>query len=355
MSKRKGGRSKGKKTARDFAKDPRTGTMALWIETPFGPLYPCIRPPKTVADGDTQTMQVRARRREYLDKFKERWAPTAGPVLTGEEVTGHRTDYPYRCYISPADMAAAVGAMILATDSEKFKPLVDGPEGLDDPALRSKLHGVYTACWSRQLDLSDGTSSYDWTPGKYAKAVTSKPDPDAPVKVCRESGHYFSRQIWVQVGTADSGSSKRDFDHMGCYDCSAVLDVKANTFTYPDGKSARKHEPAPPVYPGGTSKSYSTSYGTGNGLPAGSYEDGHWTPADEPAGTSGAFQCCKHCVPAEAPEGCLDKDQHTEPCSLGCNQDPDAPEGYHLMTAGETASDVVEGEDGTMYAADAAS
>jgi len=334
-----------KKTARTYAKDPRVGTMALWIETPFGPLYPCIRPAKTLAPGEVQTLQVRARRREYLDKFRSRWCPDAGPVLTGEEVTGHRTDYPYRCYVSPEQLAAAVGRMILAIDSEKFKPLVDGPEGLDDPKLAGTLHGVYTACWNRQLDLSDGTSSYDWSPGKYSKAATSKPDPDAPAEICRKSGHYFSVQVWVK----DGDRSKRDFDHMGCNDCSAVLDVKANTFSYPHGKSVRTKTPAPPVYPGGTS--YSMAYGTGKGLPAGSYVDGHWIPgddaqiqqqvadelaagkpltkaqqrwlADEPAGTSGAFKCCEHCTPADVPEGCLDKDQHTEPCSF-CNNEPAA-------------------------------
>jgi hypothetical protein len=84
-------KAKSKKTVKKLPPDPRVGTMALWIETPFGPLYPCVRPPATVAEGDTQTLQVRARRREYLDHFRARWCPEAGEVLTGEQVTGHKT------------------------------------------------------------------------------------------------------------------------------------------------------------------------------------------------------------------------------------------------------------------------
>jgi hypothetical protein len=338
-------------------KDPRVGTMALWIETPFGPLYPCIRPPKTIAEGDVQTLQIRARRREYLDKFRERWCPDAGPVLTGEEVTakagkpGHRTDYPYRCYVSPEQFSAAMTMMIFAIDSEKFKPLVDGPEGLGDPALASKLHSVYTRTWSTQLDLSDGTSSYDWHGqggygGYYSgnaadvPVVTSKPDSGAPNAECRKSGHYFSHKL-------DSG-------HYECCDCPAVLDAALHTYSYPNGKdmaawNKRSHvQYQPPTgYQAKLPGTGNVNYGTGTAIPTvlgglvnnaptwpdvtDATEDDDPGPedADAMSGLSqedldaatdtdpGGYPCCQHCF-TEDGVGCIDEDQHTEPCTLGC-------------------------------------
>jgi hypothetical protein len=212
-------------------KDPRVGTMALWIDTPFGPLYPCIRPAKTLAPGEVQTLQVRARRREYLDHFRAKWCPEAGEVLSGEQVTGHKTDYPWRCYVSPEQLAEAMRRMILKIDSGKFKPLTEGPEGLDNRKLASELHSVYTSMWSTQLRLSDGTSSYDWTPGKYSGGsgdwMYSAPDSASPSDMCQTEGHYFGREV---------AEPKQPYAGRKCLDCPATR--LNGTITYPDGHAS---------------------------------------------------------------------------------------------------------------------
>lgn len=200
-----------------ITKDPRVGSMALWIMTPFGCLYPVPRPPKTVAAGDPATMQVRARRREHLDAFREHFCPALGETLTGQQVAGKALDYPYRAYISPQDLALAVGLMILATDSEKFKPLTSGKYGLKDRKLASDLHSVYNSMWSTQLQLSDGTSSYDGS-ANWARYGSPK-DAKSPAKICQRSGHWFSRKIID--GT------------YGCSDCPAIRS-KGKLISYPD-------------------------------------------------------------------------------------------------------------------------
>lgn len=314
-------------------KDPRVGTMALWIETPFGPLYPCSRPAKTMAAGEVQTLQVRARRREYLDKFRSRWCPDASPVYTGEEVTakpgkdgqpgkpGHKTDYPYRCYVSPEQLAEAMRQMILKIDSEKFKPLVDGPEGLGDPALAGKLHSVYTTCWSDQLALSDGTSSYDH-PKYGSKVVTSPPDANSPREICRKQGHYFSHKI--------------DTEHYECGDCPAVLVVSTNKYSYPNGKSMKNwdapaHKPYAPMHNYNTAgaNSLTDSYPASVPSVLHGLTDAEGDPYPEswtnPEATG--YPCCKHCTVEEDGEileaDCGEANSHTMPCSLGCNPQPE--------------------------------
>ena len=148
-------------TEKDQPAEPMGG-FALWIMTPFGPLYPAVRPPSTVPSGDPRTMQVRSRRREFLDQLRDTFCPELGETLTGEEVSGRKMDYPYRAYVQPGDLARAVAAMVLATDAESFKPLAEASRyALPDAELASRLHSVYTAMWAAQLELSDGTSSYD--------------------------------------------------------------------------------------------------------------------------------------------------------------------------------------------------
>ena len=174
----------------------REGTMASWIALPFGIFYPAVRPPRTIKSGDAQTLQVRTRRREYLDALRQ-WCPELGEPQ--HNPAGHAMDYPWRSYIRPEDFALAVARIILAHDSEVFKPLTDGPCGLQDRKLASELHGAYNAMWGVQLDrLSDGTSSYDKWSGAAGHVVTP-PDPDAPVKLCREHGHQVRRGAGVRV------------------------------------------------------------------------------------------------------------------------------------------------------------
>jgi hypothetical protein len=162
----------------------------MWIMTSFGPLYPSARPAKHIPAGDNRTLQIRARRREFLDHYRENYDPAAGEPLSGKERTGRAMDYPWACYTTPEAFAAAVlkiGNEIVEDQMTKFKPTTQGKRGLVKyPKIASQLHGLYTAMWSRQLDISDGTSSYD--PGNWSSWKNSAPHHlNGPVKI-RKSG-----------------------------------------------------------------------------------------------------------------------------------------------------------------------
>lgn len=159
--------------------DPRVGDMALWIDTPFGILMPSKRPEKLLAEGDDRTLQVRARRREYLDAFREFFCPELG-----ESEHHPNQDYPWKAAVNPDKLATAVARMVLAIDSEKFKPLAYSSKyALKDAKLRADLGGAYHSMWSTQLSrLSDGTSSYDWKPGSYVRKSIDE---------CARLGHWW--------------------------------------------------------------------------------------------------------------------------------------------------------------------
>lgn len=164
------------------------GDMATWICTPFGIFYPAVRPAATIAEGDPRTMQVRARRSEYLDALRQHFCPELGP--NEHNPAGRKMDYPWRAYVAPVDLARAMAAIILAHDSEVFKPLAESSKyALPDRKQRSALHGVYNGMWSRQLDVSDGTSSYDHPKGKgtYGSSTYSSP------QRCRTLNHWYPR------------------------------------------------------------------------------------------------------------------------------------------------------------------
>jgi len=207
----------------------------MWIMTSFGPLYPSARPTKHIPAGDNRTLQIRARRREFLDHYRENYDPSAGEPLSGKERTGRAMDYPWACYTTPEAFAAAVlkiGNEIVEDQMTKFKPTTQGKRGLVKyPKIAAQLHGLYTSMWSRQLDISDGTSSYDpgnWSSWKTTKHLTGpvqirksgknkgtvidKPTPSLCADATDEPGsalHWFPSN-WQAAGLPDSNT---------CFDC----------------------------------------------------------------------------------------------------------------------------------------
>lgn len=136
----------------------------MWIMTAFGAFYPCARPRKTIKDGDTYTMQVRARCKDYLEHLNEHYMNNAGEIISGKEATGHMTDYQWRLYCTPEMLTTALGQIndeIIEDEMLKFKPYTESKRGLKDKKLARQLHDTYTSMWSTQLKLSDGTSSWD--------------------------------------------------------------------------------------------------------------------------------------------------------------------------------------------------
>jgi hypothetical protein len=126
----------------------------MWVCTPFGILMPALRPAETIEPGDDRTLQVRARHREYLDTFRERYCPELGESLHFAE-----HDYPWKAYVTPEALATAMARMTLSIDYEKFKPEAERG-GLPDH-LADELHSCYNEMWAVQLRYGDGTSVYD--------------------------------------------------------------------------------------------------------------------------------------------------------------------------------------------------
>lgn len=173
------------------------GTMAVWLCTPFGILMPSLRPAGHIPAGDPRTLQVRTRRAEYLDAFRDRYCPELG---ASEHHPDH--DYPWKAPVTPDALAVAVGRLIIQTDSEKFKPLAEGPKGLKDRKLARGLHACYNAMWSAQLrDLSDGTSVYD----RKAPLLTG-------IEACRRWGHYWPAG---SKGCTDCGEPNESYPQAG--------------------------------------------------------------------------------------------------------------------------------------------
>jgi hypothetical protein len=130
------------------------GTMSYWLCLPFGVIAPSLR--KNTPPGDERTIQVRARRREILDTLRDRWLPELG-----ENDAHAGTDYQYRAYCTPGDLARAVSRMTLAIDDPSFKALSEGPGGLADKKLARDTHHMYTDMWDLIRRHGDGTSPYD--------------------------------------------------------------------------------------------------------------------------------------------------------------------------------------------------
>jgi hypothetical protein len=108
----------------------------MWILTSFGAFMPALRPPDTVAEGDDQTLQVRARRPIDLDRLREHYMSDLGPTYAIKD-----TDYQFRAHCTPAALAKAVALVALDIDYVKFKPTTSDVWGDD------QLHHAYLGVW----------------------------------------------------------------------------------------------------------------------------------------------------------------------------------------------------------------
>jgi hypothetical protein len=110
----------------------------MWILTKYGAFMPALRPPATVAEGDLQVVQVRARRRADLEKLRERHLPELGKVYRIP-----RSDYQWRANCSHQELAVAVARIALEIDYVSFK----------DNAEDNDLHDAYMRVWWALKDL----------------------------------------------------------------------------------------------------------------------------------------------------------------------------------------------------------
>jgi hypothetical protein len=165
----------------------------MWLLMPDGALS------ITVSPKDPTKLQVRARRKEWLDSFR-RWCPELGP-----DIHTIHADYQWRALAKPEDVAKAVAAFTLSIDYSNFKNATSGSaRGLKDSKLRWSLHEAYSKIWGTLLDAGDGTSGMQ-QPLKYkgSKFVASSPALNGTIGICELQGH------WWRGGTGH------------CIDCSA--------------------------------------------------------------------------------------------------------------------------------------
>lgn len=147
----------------------------MWLMLTTGALSVVQRDPRTMDKDDTRTLVVRARRREYLDTFRDKYCPQ----LT-ESLHLDNKDYQWRGYVSPDELAVAVARAILSIDYHNFKAATQSAEhGLPDAKLRDGLHDAYSKCWSALLTAGDGTSAYNYT-------VTG-------IEACYRWGHWWPK------------------------------------------------------------------------------------------------------------------------------------------------------------------
>ncbi|MCX5842603.1 MAG: hypothetical protein NT022_02435 [Deltaproteobacteria bacterium] len=90
---------------------------------------------------DDDILTVRARARGDLETLQERYVPTLGHILKGEG-----TDYQYRARVSRAEMAEALGKIIMDIDYSNFKDSVAEKQG-------RKRARLYEEVWGALLNL----------------------------------------------------------------------------------------------------------------------------------------------------------------------------------------------------------
>lgn len=106
--------------------------------TSYGIFFPALRPESTMEPWDTQTIQVRSRRKIDLVRLQRRHLPElTAPIFLGN------TDYQWRAYCTPDQLAKAFARIALEIDYVKFK------DTAEDNGLKSAFLDVWWALVQR--------------------------------------------------------------------------------------------------------------------------------------------------------------------------------------------------------------
>lgn len=176
------------------------GKFSVWLCLPMGMYAISHRWPKSYdPTTDPRDIQVRARKRKYLDRLRHSYLPELGK---DEGRAGEGTDYGHRAFVSSTDLARAFARMALDIDATGFK----------SHTWDNDLHGVYSSIWSDYVRLDDnspynkpwgssyyGKQHYTWT--KPPEGHTARPQD------CLRYGYHW----W----DAKDGNAT-------CVDCGAV-------------------------------------------------------------------------------------------------------------------------------------
>lgn len=138
----------------------------MWLMFPGGIVMPSLRPAHKIPAGDTRQVQIRARRREHLSRFRREYMPGLAATI---ELP--KTDYEFRAYCSHEELAVAFMRVALDVNYVKFKPETESQ--YDD----KELHGVYNSIWGVVSRLSSddhrwGSGWNSWpTSGEYDRSA----------------------------------------------------------------------------------------------------------------------------------------------------------------------------------------
>lgn len=205
-------------------KDP--GTFSMWLCLPIG-MYAISHRWYGSYDAakDPRDIQVRARKRKYLDRLRASYIPELGP---DEGRAKEGTDYGHRAFVSAEDLARGMARMALATDASGFK----------DHTVDNDLHGVYHQIWSAYVKLDDN-SPYNYqgkgTTGTYAWTKPALNHVAKPLD-CLRFNHWWN----AKDGTGycvDCGAVRTEvLTEHGGYHYPAKY-----TYTYPPGAVVTCH------------------------------------------------------------------------------------------------------------------
>ncbi|HEX3958066.1 MAG TPA: hypothetical protein VHZ03_15740 [Trebonia sp.] len=149
----------------------------MWVMLPAGSIS-IVRRSHPDKD-DERTLQVRARRSEWLETFRG-YCPELGESLFADG----KADYSWRAFARPEDVARAMARIVLAIDYPNFKSAAADPKrGMKNARLRGDLVSAYHKVWDALLAAGDGHSVYDY-PAKGGTWATG-------IEACRRWGHWW--------------------------------------------------------------------------------------------------------------------------------------------------------------------
>jgi hypothetical protein len=130
----------------------------MWILTNFGAFFPALRPAHAIADGDDRIFQIRARRREHLDRLRTYYMPDLGPTYE----LAH-TDYEYRADVTRIGLFTGMMRALDDVNYESMKPTTLSIW------QDHELHTAYMGIWgtiNRTLGDKEAEKPHTYTPGK---------------------------------------------------------------------------------------------------------------------------------------------------------------------------------------------
>lgn len=192
----------------------------MMIGTSFGVFYPTLRSPKTIAEGDDRTVQIRARRRSDLEMLREHYIPNMGETLAFKN-----SDYQFRAFCTPDELANALARLALDMDYTAFKhtPV--------DRYRDTRLLHLYEAFWSAHLRAFPSGSVYSRSWRGNSSGVQRGVSRLDGVRETLESDVYTriedlspraKQQLW-DMSEADRRSRKDEEPEISLYDSNPDL------------------------------------------------------------------------------------------------------------------------------------